>query len=824
MMQCRRTLAVAQVRPGGCAIIMSHSQLSTRHTLLVDVTHFVLEGLPNVEKRGGTLWCANAGTSNRANPSGDHGREYSSGRPPRQQTLDREYREYREYRQDRQDREDREDRQDRGRVQVVQEVERRPQSHQPGVKAKRRSVSRSGGRAKATTTAGGSKGRAAAAARTTAGRTTADRTTAGRTTAGRTTAGRTTAGGPEPAADLDSPGDAYEDGDIAEVCGEARALLRDVQHMCSEIQKRLQGRKLAADVPGDIAERVDRGCTLFSRINSVSSGRNGDKDDDDDNDNDDEDGSGAERAWLSHRLVNALRIMYYLEQVNSAAAVASRLIAAGIDARDTREVSEEDIAAGLAPFCKMDLMEEGTNEFQRYLLYLLNTLQHRGYRRYGLDCYQELFTPEGYRTYAWAPVYPIKDFVYHASRKETNWNQWLNMTHAKGNAASAADYLACCRDVQFPVLVKDRNLYAFRNGVYDTREDAFYAYELGGIPSDTVACKFFDLIFPADDDPADWYDIETPHLQGILDYQQFPEDVCRWMYIMIGRLLYEVNDLDRWQVIPYLKGQASSGKSTILLRVCANLYDRSDVGILSNNIEKKFGLAAFSDKYIFVAPEIKSDLQMEQAEFQSMVSGEDMSISVKYQTARPVVWKVPGIMAGNEVPGWADNSGSITRRIVLFDFQHKVDNGDMDLGRKLEAEMAAIIKKCNQAYRWAVRMYAHANVWRHLPQYFHSTSDELKEDTNVLEHFLKSSVLKLGSSLYMPWNEFVEIFQTHLRQHNVRDTQKYTRRDFYAPVFLRHALQKTPSEERRIYRNRMVKRTWLLGADVTGDLDDDEFV
>ena len=107
------------------------------------------------------------------------------------------------------------------------------------------------------------------------------------------------------------------------------------------------------------------------------------------------------------------------------------------------------------------------------------------------------------------------------------------------------------------------------------------------------------------------------------------------------------------QVIPYLKGQASSGKSTILLRVCRTLYDKADVGVLSNNIEKKFGIGAFSEKFLFVAPEIKADLQMEQAEFQSMVSGEDMSICVKYQTAHTAEWKVPGIMAGERwTPSW----------------------------------------------------------------------------------------------------------------------------------------------------------------------------
>ena len=45
-----------------------------------------------------------------------------------------------------------------------------------------------------------------------------------------------------------------------------------------------------------------------------------------------------------------------------------------------------------------------------------------------------------------------------------------------------------------------------------------------------------------------WYNIPTPYLQSILDFQfneqEEHEDICRWMYILIGRMLYDVGDLD----------------------------------------------------------------------------------------------------------------------------------------------------------------------------------------------------------------------------------------------------------------------------------------
>jgi hypothetical protein len=590
-----------------------------------------------------------------------------------------------------------------------------------------------------------------------------------------------------------------------------------------------------------LSQLVVEVCTAYCELSSkdddeeeevvVEAEDGGTRSDDDDGQDEEEEEQERQQQedknvqWQRQCVENAMRILYYLEKAVSASSIAANLIAAGLGATDTASaVSPEDHAAGLAAFCKMDLLDQKMNRFQQLLLYLLNCLHHEGYRRCGSDCYKQLYTSDGHNTRAWVPACSIKNFVYAMTRKETKFDQWLNLTECKNGVGSAAEYLSSCVDVQFPELVKKRSVFSFRNGVYDAKRDYFYPYTEGGVPSDYVACKYFDLDFDSETGSAGagaggdcWGAIPTPHFQSILDYQGFEDDVSRWMYVMIGRLMYEVNEMDRWQVIPYLKGQACSGKSTILLRVCRNLYDKADVGVLSNNIEKKFGLGAFSDKYLFVAPEIKSDLQMEQAEFQSMVSGEDMSICVKYQMAQTTEWRVPGIMAGNEVPGWVDNSGSITRRIVLFDFAKKVENSDMELGKKLESEMAMLIKKCNRAYHWAVRNYARDNIWKHLPSYFHATRDELAETTNALVSFLNSNSIKYGPDLYMPWNDFLSSFQNHVRMTNMKLAANFTK-DYYAAAFLRFKLRKSPRSS-RTYRGGFYTKIWLEGGELIEGAD-----
>ena len=83
---------------------------------------------------------------------------------------------------------------------------------------------------------------------------------------------------------------------------------------------------------------------------------------------------------------------------------------------------------------------------------------------------------------------------------------------------------------------------------------------------------------------------------------------------------------------------------------------------------------------------IKADFSLPQAQFQGMISGEDISVSIKNKTAHTIAWNTPGIMAGNEVPNFTDNSGSVrSRRLVVFDFLRKVDKkvSDPMLGKKL---------------------------------------------------------------------------------------------------------------------------------------------
>ncbi len=459
------------------------------------------------------------------------------------------------------------------------------------------------------------------------------------------------------------------------------------------------------------------------------------------------------------------------------------------------------------------------NPFQKLLLFLLNTTDRLGMRRYKGYCCQQIG-----QTRAWKPVISISDFVYQYTQKETKYDMWKNITSKGSVVKDTIRHLNDCYDVQFPSIQKNRNVWSFENGLFvakkwdqDTAQYVakFYPYdstEFKTLDPTVTSCKYFDQPFTWFDCP--WWDIPTPHMQSILDYQKFPREVCEWMYVFAGRLMFNVGDLDQWQVIPFLKGIARSGKSTLITKVFKKFYDTEDVRTLSNNIERKFGLSSIYDGFMFISPEVKGDLCLEQAEFQSLVSGEDISIARKNEKALSLTWQTPGILAGNEVPGWKDNSGSVLRRIVTFDFKKQVQDADPKLEEKLHDEIPTIMLKCALAYLEFSKRYADKDIWSVLPAYFKTVQNQVAMVTNSLHHFLSSEKVTFGPELRCPQKAFIQLFNSHCTENNL-GRFKFNP-DFYAGPFSSRDITvttETLSWNGKIYANQAI----ICGLDLQKD-------
>ena len=480
-----------------------------------------------------------------------------------------------------------------------------------------------------------------------------------------------------------------------------------------------------------------------------------------------------------------------------------------------------------------DAEKDQTSAFQKFLLYLLDQTYKLKMRRYGDYCCKQIATEEGHLTKAWKPVMEIKDFVYFYSQKEEKYDMWKNMTSKGGIVQDTIRHLTNCRDLQFPAIKKNRNVWSFRNGIfvgkfltedakgsrprYDTRFYPYTSEEFKHLDPTIVSSKYFDLAFDKDwIDVPNWYDVPTPHMQSIMDYQDFSEDVCRWLYVFCGRLCFPVNEMDSWQVIPFLKGIARSGKSTVITKICKKFYEGQDVRTLSNNIEKKFGLESIHDGFMFISPEIKGDMALEQSEFQSLVSGEDMSIARKNKTAVSLTWNVPGILAGNEVPHWRDNSGSVLRRLMTWNFGRQVAEADPHLDEKLDEEMGAILCKCVRAYLDYAQKYSDQDIWNVVPRYFLDIQNQVAMVTNTLQHFLASEKVIYGAGLFCPQKQFVTTFNQHCQENNLGRPRFNP--DFYAGPFSSRKLD--VRNDTRVWREQtLASQPFIFGCDLSQDLN-----
>jgi hypothetical protein len=417
--------------------------------------------------------------------------------------------------------------------------------------------------------------------------------------------------------------------------------------------------------------------------------------------------------------------------------------------------------------------DDERSPYQRLVLYFLNELKRMNMKRYKGNCMKQIMIGP-YCTKAWKSVQEIKSFVYESTQKEDKYDMWKNLTSKPGNVSESIKHLTNCIDIQFPEIQKNRTVWSFNNGIYLGHESKFYEYtkpEFHLLDPTIVSSKFFDKEFIDHSHILDWYDIPTPFFQSILDYQRFPEDVSRWLYVFAGRLCFSVNDRDRWQVIPFFKGIARSGKSTLITKVFKKFYETDDVRTLSNNIEKKFGLWSIYDAFMFISPEVKGDLALEQAEFQSIVSGEDVSIARKNEKAISKEWDVPGILAGNEVPGYRDNSGSVLRRMMTWDFKRQVSDADPHLEDKLDIELPSILQKCIRAYLEYSTKYSDKDIWNVVPKYFGAVQAQIALVTNTLQNFLASEKVRYGKDLYVPQKLFIYAFNQHCAENNLPKTR-----------------------------------------------------
>ena len=240
----------------------------------------------------------------------------------------------------------------------------------------------------------------------------------------------------------------------------------------------------------------------------------------------------------------------------------------------------------------------------------------------------------------------------------------------------------------------------------------------------------------------------TPMLDSVTDHQ-FERRVADLLCALLGRMLFQVGQLDKWQVMPYLVGVGGTGKS-LILKVFQQVFSPGTVGNLTGKREEVFGMANLAGKELVVGRDMPAKLSssLSQEHMQLMTAGEDLEVPRKGELAVNVTWRAPTIMASNHTPDYVNTGNNVGRRMVLFRFDRPVLTPRYDLEEALLAELPCIVARILAAYA-AARAAADAagGFWKAVPARVLEWQDRMASATNKLHEFFRMDDVARGCAV-----------------------------------------------------------------------------
>ncbi len=449
---------------------------------------------------------------------------------------------------------------------------------------------------------------------------------------------------------------------------------------------------------------------------------------------------------------------------------------------------------------------------QKFIEFLYKNAAQRGYRKYGGSLYEPIYTKVGnHYTHAYKESITIEEFVRLRCHRDLMPEYYSYITQARRNTKQQikdiSETLELLIDPQLPDLKRDRHKFAFKNGILVTkvmygtgkrRKDdtpvqrvrhQFFLYgseEITHVDQTLVAAKYFDMTFNSYPDEDDWWTIPSAALEHTIKYQyedrEDYEEISRFMYMNIGRLLFSLGDLDNWQYMVHIIGVAGTGKS-LVVDMTKQFYESPNRVEIDNSIEKQFGLGGLlvdmtgkqRELYITTSSEIASNCQLDKAMMLKMIAGDELALAVKFRvTSITTRWPTHWISVENEFPAtWKDTAGQTTRRMLIFEYLKSVFSQKTDLKEQVAAEIPNIILKSIRAYHHYVNKYGNCSdrprgLTDFEPKYFKETREALANVTNHMRAFVvESGRLTISPRLVLSEDDFITEYRDYCRTRGI---------------------------------------------------------
>ena len=474
----------------------------------------------------------------------------------------------------------------------------------------------------------------------------------------------------------------------------------------------------------------------------------------------------------------------------------------------------------------VDFMPEKLTDYAQLVLFTVMCAYQYGHYKFGNNIYKRIVAPDGHRTQAFERYKTIPEFITEMANPVTHANMYA-ITISRGNIVNdVAKTIAQLSDDRLPVLRRVRNIWSFPNGTYVGSERKFFLNGEDHPWRGYAATRYIDTPFDPEIIEMDPVAIPTPHVETILDSQNFDPEIKLWFYILVfGRTQYEITEHDNWELAPFLKGVGASGKSSALHQA-ARMFDPSDVGVIGSDPDK-YVTASLVNKLLAVCYEASKSIGMNQMDFQSSVTGEEMSIREMFHLAVTTKWRTPILLAGNLLPAWTDNSGSFARRIAMFHFT-KRPKANPSLKRNLLKDLPNMIHKANALYRNMVarltldddgnELECPVDVWEAMPATFMMNRENLAKETNPLEGFLASGTVIKAPNVYIDLETFESKFYEHcrMRRHGRKNDNVEWNPDMYMPVFDNNGIKICDDARVDPVTGKHEQKRWIVGLTIQG--------
>lgn len=299
-----------------------------------------------------------------------------------------------------------------------------------------------------------------------------------------------------------------------------------------------------------------------------------------------------------------------------------------------------------------------------------------------------------------------------------------------------------------------------------------YEAECSVCHSRALDCDCAEGFHPID---VDYSKIETPFLRQLFKDQDIEGEAFDMMTMLLfARTLFKVNEIDKWQIFPHIRGAGGTGKSMICDLIKA-MMEQSDVGFLTNNAQMKFVLGDLYDKRLVIGAEVDENMSLERTDLCSMVAGESMTVTRKGISSVTVPnWPSNVVLTGNtDIYTGKDKGSSVQRRRVVVDFPNGVREKDKDgcMADRLLVELPFILTRAVGMYLNFVRTPSatspaprgNQSFWSVCPKFFCDQKTKAFERANpicaFLSHCRNNEILVWREDAYIAVGDFMQLYK-----------------------------------------------------------------